>query len=123
MNPYCPYQYNRQVAYNFLPPEAAAIIKGGPLAPQITGVVTFKNYPGGTEVCVDVCGLPPYQPAKEDKLPIGPFGFHIHEKGNCEIGDPNDPFKSAGGHWNPTNQPHGNHYIRVSDVTNFYLIY
>lgn len=108
MYPY-PYQYSGQVAYSFMPPEAAAIIKGGPLAPQITGVVTFKDAPGGTEVCADIFGLPPYQPAKDNKQPIGPFGFHIHEKGNCEIGDPKEPFKAAGEHWNPTNQPHGNH--------------
>jgi len=37
------------------------------------------------------------------------FGFHIHEYGICEITDPMDPFSSAGGHYNPTDQPHGNH--------------
>jgi len=41
--------------------------------------------------------------------PIGPHGFHIHEFGDCQIGDPADPFQAVGGHWNPTNQPHGNH--------------
>jgi len=105
----CPYFPVNQIAIDYLPPEAAAIIKGGPLAPTIEGVVTFKSVPGGVKVCVDISGLPPYQPAKDDKSPIGPFGFHIHENGNCEVGDPNDPFKAAGGHWNPTNQPHGNH--------------
>src|SRR5690606_6236923 len=30
------------------------------------------------------------------------LGFHVHEKGECE-GD----FSSAGGHFNPTNLPHG----------------
>jgi Cu-Zn family superoxide dismutase len=25
------------------------------------------------------------------------------------VGDPANPFESADGHWNPTNQPHGNH--------------
>lgn len=107
MRVYCPYL--RQVAYDFLPPQAAAVIRGGPLAPQISGVITFKEVPGGTMVCVDVTGLPPYQPAQNGKQPVGPFGFHIHEKGNCEIGDPEKPFEAAGGHWNPTNQPHGNH--------------
>lgn len=88
---------------------AAASIRGGPLAPQLTGVVWFKDVPGGTEVCVDVNGLPPYQPARDGKPPVGPHGFHIHELGNCETGDPNDPFAASGKHWNPTNQPHGNH--------------
>ncbi len=84
-------------------------IIGGPLAPQINGKVTFKEAPGGTIVFVEVRGLPLYQEAADDKAPIGPHGFHIHENGICEIGNPQDPFLAAGGHWNPTKQPHGNH--------------
>lgn len=30
-------------------------------------------------------------------------GFHIHESGDCTAAD----FTSAGGHFNPTNAPHG----------------
>ena len=30
-------------------------------------------------------------------------GFHVHEKGDCSSGDG----MSTGGHFNPTNQPHG----------------
>ncbi|OPY56130.1 MAG: Superoxide dismutase (Cu-Zn) precursor [Pelotomaculum sp. PtaU1.Bin035] len=91
------------------PQFATALIHGGPLAPQITGVVNFTDIPGGTWVSVDVVGLPPYQPAQNSKPPIGPHGFHIHEFGNCEVGNPETPFLAAGEHWNPTNQPHGNH--------------
>lgn len=36
-------------------------------------------------------------------LPEGTHGFHIHEKGSCEAPD----FKSAGGHFNPTDASHG----------------
>jgi Cu-Zn family superoxide dismutase len=89
--------------------KAIASIKGSPLAPQLKGTVLFTSVPGGVLVCVQVSGLPDYQPGKEGKLPIGPHGFHIHENGNCTVGDPKEPFKEAGGHWNPTNQPHGNH--------------
>ena len=32
-------------------------------------------------------------------------GFHVHEKGDCSSGDG----MSAGGHFNPGGQPHGNH--------------
>ena len=32
-------------------------------------------------------------------------GFHVHEKGDCSSGDG----MSAGGHFNPTSTPHGNH--------------
>jgi Cu-Zn family superoxide dismutase len=88
---------------------ACARLIGSPLAPQIRGTVWFIDVPGGTEVRVEVTGLPPYRPAQGGNPPIGPHGFHIHEKGDCHVGDPNNPFQAAGGHWNPTNQPHGNH--------------
>lgn len=88
---------------------AAARITGGPLAPNLTGIVYFLDIPGGTQVCVEVKGLPQYQPSVGVKPPVGPHGFHIHENGSCEVGDPGEPFKAAGSHWNPTNQPHGNH--------------
>ncbi|MBB6217387.1 Cu-Zn family superoxide dismutase [Anaerosolibacter carboniphilus] len=91
------------------PTLAIAHLKGGPLAPDLRGVVYFKDVPGGTEVYVQVVGLPPYQPGSKEKPPIGPHGFHLHEKGDCTIGDPEKPFEAAGQHWNPTNQPHGNH--------------
>lgn len=87
----------------------AALVMGGPLAPDINGIVTFRPVPGGTEVKAAIKGLPPYQPAKNGEAPIGPFGFHIHEYGDCNVGDPNSPFEDAGDHWNPHNQPHGNH--------------
>lgn len=92
-----------------------AIIRGGPLAPNISGVVYFVDIPEGTQVCANINGLPPYQPATINRPPIGPHGFHIHEHGTCEIGDPTDPFQAAGGHWNPDNQPHGN----VSSLVTF----
>lgn len=95
--------------YDEIKKNATAKIMGGPLAPQLNGNVIFFDVPGGTEVYVEVSGLPPYQPAQDNKQPIGPHGFHIHEFGICEIGNPQEPFQSAGGHWNPTNQPHGNH--------------
>ncbi len=88
---------------------AVAYIKGGPLAPQITGQVLFMDVPGGTMVCVRVTGLPPHQPARYGNNPVGPHGFHIHGFGSCEIGDPANPFQAAGEHWNPNGQPHGNH--------------
>lgn len=88
---------------------AFAEIRGGPLAPQIRGIVRFIDVQGGTWVVVNVTGLPEYKPGKGKEKPIGPHGFHIHEKGICEVGDPKDPFLAAGDHWNPTNQPHGNH--------------
>jgi Cu-Zn family superoxide dismutase len=96
--------------YNHYPCTAAyAHIIGGPLAPEIRGIVYLRDVPGGTEVYANISGLPPYRPAEGNNPPVGPHGFHIHETGDCSIGDPSDPFQGAGGHWNPTNQPHGNH--------------
>jgi len=89
--------------------KAIARVKGGPLAPEIRGIVRFKEVTGETWVCATIKGLPPYRPATNSKNPIGPHGFHIHEFGNCQVGDPQNPFQAAGGHWNPDNQPHGNH--------------
>jgi Cu-Zn family superoxide dismutase len=37
--------------------------------------------------------------------PNADHGFHVHEKGDCSSGDG----MSAGGHFNPTGKPHGNH--------------
>lgn len=106
----CPF-YNLNPFYNraSMSRTAVARLKGGPLAPQINGIVIFTEVPGGTEVFVEVKGLPEFKPAQDGKAPIGPHGFHIHIKGNCEVGNPDSPFEAAGGHWNPTNQPHGNH--------------
>lgn len=88
---------------------ACATITGSSLAPNLYGNIYFSPVPGGTQVCAEFWGLPLYQPATNDSQPIGPFGFHIHEYGICEITDPDNPFLSAGSHYNPTNQPHGNH--------------
>jgi len=89
--------------------QAVAQVTGGPLAPDLVGIVVFTNVIGGTAVYVEVNGLPEYKPAEGNNSPIGPFGFHIHENGDCTVGDSSNPFMAAGGHWNPTNQPHGNH--------------
>ncbi|HWI62778.1 MAG TPA: superoxide dismutase family protein [Symbiobacteriaceae bacterium] len=92
------------------PRKAAARVRGGPLAPKIDGIVQFTPVEGGgTWVAVSVTGLPEYKPAPEGGAPVGPHGFHLHLNGTCEVGDPEKPFEAAGGHWNPGNQPHGNH--------------
>jgi superoxide dismutase, Cu-Zn family len=107
-----PYSFMPTPITNYRPGnfnEAMAEIKGGPQSQGITGTVYFKNVPGGTMVCAQIRGLPSYEPAQGGKSPIGPHGFHIHQNGNCEVGDPENPFAAAGGHWNPTDQPHGNH--------------
>src|ERR1700746_3900644 len=59
---------------------------------HVTGTVTFTKSGDDVEVTGDIEGLSP-----------GQHGFHIHEKGDCSAPDA----ASAGGHFNPTNKPHG----------------
>ncbi|AGB40359.1 Cu/Zn superoxide dismutase [Halobacteroides halobius DSM 5150] len=96
---------------------ACAKVIGGPLAPKIEGRVYFREVSKGTIVTVRISGLPSYQPGEGGKDPIGPHGFHVHERGNCEVGDPEDPFQAAGGHYNPHGEPHGNH---AGDLPNLF---
>ncbi|HEY8425067.1 MAG TPA: superoxide dismutase family protein [Limnochordales bacterium] len=87
-------------------PQAVAKVQGGPLAPRLRAEVVFRAVPGGVEVSVEAEGLPPYLAGDP---PIGPNGFHLHEVGDCTVGDPTEPFLAAGGHYNPDGQRHGNH--------------
>ncbi len=57
----------------------------------VGGKVTFTKVEGGVKVSIHVTGL------KE-----GAHGFHIHEFGDCSAPDG----ASAGGHFNPTGEPH-----------------
>jgi Cu-Zn family superoxide dismutase len=90
-------------------PQAKAVIKGSAIEPQIAGLIGFYPVPNGTIVKVEINGLPKYQPAIANMSPIGPFGFHIHSGSTCGLGDGKNPFEASGGHYNPDNQPHGNH--------------
>jgi Cu-Zn family superoxide dismutase len=58
------------------------------------GKATFSSTKGGVKVQVAVADLPP-----------GKHGIHLHSAAKC---DPPD-FKSAGGHFNPTEKHHGLH--------------
>lgn len=58
-----------------------------------TGSVRFVQRGNLVEVSGEVRGL----------RPNTEHGFHIHETGDCSSGDG----LSAGGHYNPMNQPHG----------------
>lgn len=60
---------------------------------KVTGTaVLAKNGRGVVTLSLSVNGAPP-----------GEHGVHLHEKGDCSAADAT----SAGGHWNPNNQPHG----------------
>src|SRR5947209_5518509 len=57
------------------------------------GMVHFEQMSDGTvEIKADITGL----------APNSIHGFHLHDKGDCA-----DNGNAAGGHFNPTNMPHG----------------
>ena len=63
---------------------------------NVEGVVTFTKSGEEMKNVADVSGLTP-----------GKHGFHIHEFGDCSSPDG----KAAGGHFNPTNDPHAGHDV------------
>ncbi|WP_308993005.1 superoxide dismutase family protein [Mariniflexile litorale] len=59
---------------------------------NVSGNVIFIEEDGKVSMTATISGLEP-----------GEHAIHIHESSDCSSPDG----KSAGGHWNPTNQPHG----------------
>jgi len=86
---------------------AIAEVSGGKIYKNIHGFVYFKEVEDGTEVYINISGLPPF--SRESDVNVGPFGFHIHDGQNCEEGTDDNPFPNVGMHYNPDSQPHGNH--------------
>jgi Cu-Zn family superoxide dismutase len=58
---------------------------------KVSGTVTFTPVADGVQVHAEITGLTP-----------GKHGFHVHEFGDCSAADAS----SAGGHFNPTHEPH-----------------
>jgi Cu-Zn family superoxide dismutase len=58
----------------------------------VEGGVTFTQQDGFVQIEAEITGLTP-----------GLHGFHVHEYGDCTMEDGT----CAGGHYNPTNMPHG----------------
>ncbi|MYM28653.1 superoxide dismutase family protein [Duganella sp. CY15W] len=76
--------------------QAAATTAEAELKPtqgnNVSGTVRFAQQDGKLTIDADVKGLTP-----------GVHGFHLHEKGDCSAPDGT----SAGGHFNPGSQQHG----------------
>lgn len=73
---------------------------------QAHGIITFTKEGDGIHVQGVIEGLTP-----------GKHGFHVHEFGDCSSGDG----KSAGGHFNPTGDPHAGptaNHRHVGDLGN-----
>src|SRR6266481_3342554 len=58
---------------------------------KVSGTVKFTEVADGVQVQAEITGLAP-----------GNHGFHVHEFGDCSAPDAS----SAGGHFNPTSEPH-----------------
>jgi superoxide dismutase, Cu-Zn family len=67
-------------------------------AGNTVGHVRIRPHKGATDVSVRARQLAP-----------GFHGFHVHAIGVCDPDAPGGPFTSAGGHYNPTGQGHGDH--------------
>ena len=76
-------------------PEPAPLVAKATLMARegstVEGYVTFTESNGEVAIVAHITGAPP-----------GTHGFHVHEVGDCSSPD----FKSAGGHFNPTDMPH-----------------
>jgi len=60
---------------------------------DVSGTLSFAGTDQGVRITGRITGL----------KPDSTHGFHIHEHGDCSTPDAS----SAGGHFNPTQQPHG----------------
>ncbi len=79
-------------------PYAAAQIRGGMEAPQLSGCVQFYQENGCVLIVAKLSDL-----SKENET--GFFGFHIHEGDNCSGTD----FSGTDSHYNPFGQAHPKH--------------
>lgn len=75
------------------PTKAIAVLSAAS-GSSVAGTVTFTKSSEGVNVLAEISGLKP-----------GQHGFHVHEFGDCSAKDAT----SAGGHYNPTNDPHAGH--------------
>jgi len=86
-------------------PAAIARVFGSTEYPDIKGTVRFFPAPGGSIVETAMEGLPAMTlPTATPQ--VGPFAYHIHEGAACGNNQGSAAFQTAGGHFNPTGQPH-----------------
>lgn len=78
-----------------------AVIKGDSEHEKLMGKVEFFPWSKGTIVKLEIMGLP--KDIGENNF----FGFHIHDKGNCE--NPEMNFPSVGEHYTKEEIMHPNH--------------
>jgi Cu-Zn family superoxide dismutase len=74
-------------------PKAGATAEMKDAGGKVIAKARFTQAPRGVLLSLEVVDAPP-----------GPHAFHVHEKGVCDV---KEKFKTAGGHFNPTNRKHG----------------
>lgn len=74
------------------PPAVAVAVLQPRADAEVSGMISFTEVEGGVRITAEIAGPDP-----------GPHGLHLHELGDCSSED----FKSTGGHFNPTDAPHG----------------
>lgn len=91
-------------------PDASAIIRGGNVYPDISGVANFYSVRSdiGLMVEVELANLPNHRCYAPRFL-----GMHIHEDGNCQ-----DNFIHTGMHYNPSNAVHPYHLGDLPPILN-----
>ncbi|WP_244891165.1 superoxide dismutase family protein [Cyclobacterium xiamenense] len=73
--------------------KSAVAVLSGASGSNVTGTATFTTLESGkVRLVMDVANLS-----------AGEHALHLHENGDCSAADAT----SAGGHWNPTDDPHG----------------
>ena len=87
-------------------PTAIAKIQGNESNSSIRGEVLFYQLEGGVYIKAYILGIPDTNSKGE---PTKFHGFHIHERGDCNLGTSENPFPSTGGHFNPDNNTHPFH--------------
>lgn len=85
-------------------PHAVAMVRGGEMYPEVTGIVRFYQTGRGVLVVTEVSGLPNLQPGCGNSI----FAIHIHGGDSCQ-GNATEVFAKAMGHYNPDNCPHPYH--------------
>jgi superoxide dismutase, Cu-Zn family len=77
--------------------QATAIAEMNPASgSQVRGLATFVETNDGVKMTLELTGL----------KPNGVHALHLHEFGDCSAPDAT----SAGGHWNPTGERHGDRH-------------
>jgi superoxide dismutase, Cu-Zn family len=71
-------------------------LQGAPADTDFAGTLTITPEGNGVRVVADVAGVDT----------DGKHGLHVHENGQCEHGEGDKHFTSAGGHFNPGNAEH-----------------